>query len=316
MQVILARPRGFCAGVVRAIEIVERALAIHGAPVYVRHEIVHNQHVVGELRAKGAVFVDELTDVPTGAVTIFSAHGVGRNVEAEANARGLRVLDGTCPLVTKVHSQGRQYVARGYALILIGHAGHPEVIGTMGQIDGSVLLVQTVDDIDKLPLAPDARVAYVTQTTLSVDDTRSIIEALRRRFPQIIGPDTSDICYATQNRQAAVRNLCKRVDAVIVVGAPNSSNSLRLREIAEQSGVPSYLVENGSGLRAEWLHGVQILGMTASASAPEAMVDDVISALRGLTQVSIETMPGIEETLVFRVPAQFRDTMAAHSHQT
>lgn len=247
MRVILAQPRGFCAGVVRAIEIVDRALQQHGAPVYVRHEIVHNRHVVENLRNKGARFVEELDEVPHGAVAIFSAHGVAQTVERDAQTRGLDVLDATCPLVTKVHVQGRQYVAAGRRLILIGHAGHPEVEGTIGQIPAEVILVQSEAEVDTLTLPVDTPVAYVTQTTLSVDDTRGIIEALQRRFTDIVGPDTRDICYATQNRQAAVRELSGQVDVLLVVGATNSSNSNRLREIGTESGVPSYLVAGRLG---------------------------------------------------------------------
>jgi 4-hydroxy-3-methylbut-2-enyl diphosphate reductase len=280
MQVILAQPRGFCAGVVRAIETVERALERHGAPVYVRHEIVHNKAVVDGLRAKGARFVEALDAVPAGAVTIFSAHGVARAVEADAGARGLHVLDATCPLVAKVHLQGRQYAAQGRVVILIGHAGHPEVEGTMGQIDGRVLLVQSEREVDALDLGADTPVAYVTQTTLSVDDTRGVIAALQRRFHDIVGPDVRDICYATQNRQRAVRDLCRQVDVLLVVGATNSSNSNRLREIGAESGIPSYLLADGGELDAAWVAGARAVGITAGASAPEAMVAHVIDALR------------------------------------
>ena len=253
MQVILAQPRGFCAGVVRAIEIVERALQKYGPPVYVRHEIVHNRHVVESLKAKGARFVENLSEVPPNAMTIFSAHGVARAIEDEAEARELPVLDATCPLVTKVHKQAMRYVTQGRALILIGHAGHPEVEGTMGRISGPVFLVQTENDVDSLPIAIDAPVAYVTQTTLSVDDTRNIIAALKRRFTNIVGPETSDICYATQNRQTAVRELSKLADVILVVGAKNSSNSNRLREIGAEAGTPSYLIADGSELKPEWV---------------------------------------------------------------
>src|SRR5437762_6121802 len=282
MKVILAQPRGFCAGVVRAIEIVERALEKYGPPVYVRHEIVHNKHVVESLKAKGAVFVEELSDVPADAVTVFSAHGVAKSVEDEAEARRLPVLNATCPLVTKVHNQGKRYVGQGRKLILIGHAGHPEVEGTMGQIPSPVILVQNEAEVAALDLPSDTPVAYVTQTTLSVDDTQDIIAALQRKFSDIVGPETRDICYATQNRQSAVRELCKLVDLMLVVGAANSSNSNRLREIGSEEGVPSYLVADGSELNAEWLKGVKTVGITAGASAPEVRVDDVISALRRL----------------------------------
>jgi 4-hydroxy-3-methylbut-2-enyl diphosphate reductase len=307
MRVILAQPRGFCAGVVRAIEIVDRALQRHGAPVYVRHEIVHNRHVVENLRGKGARFVEELDEVPHGAVAIFSAHGVAQSVERDAQARGLDVLDATCPLVTKVHVQGRQYVAAGRTLILIGHAGHPEVEGTIGQIPGKVLLVQSEAEVATLDLPEDTPLAYVTQTTLSVDDTRGIIEALTRRFSNIVGPDTRDICYATQNRQAAVRELSAQVDVLLVVGATNSSNSNRLREIGAETGVPSYLVADGSELKAEWFAGAQAVGITAGASAPEEMVDHVIDALRALGPVEVSTMAGREEKVEFKLPAKLME---------
>ncbi|MGN6317434.1 4-hydroxy-3-methylbut-2-enyl diphosphate reductase [Trinickia sp.] len=311
MRVILAQPRGFCAGVVRAIEIVDRALQRHGAPVYVRHEIVHNRHVVENLRNKGARFVEELDEVPHGAVAIFSAHGVAQSVEHDAQARGLDVLDATCPLVTKVHVQGRQYVAAGRTLILIGHAGHPEVEGTIGQIPGKVLLVQSEAEVEKLDLPLDTPLAYVTQTTLSVDDTRGIIEALTRRFSNIVGPDTRDICYATQNRQAAVRELSEQVDVLLVVGATNSSNSNRLREIGAESGVASYLVADGTELKAEWFTGAQTVGITAGASAPEEMVEHVIDALRALGPVEVSTMAGREEKVEFKLPSKLTEPDAA-----
>ncbi|MCF2135382.1 MULTISPECIES: 4-hydroxy-3-methylbut-2-enyl diphosphate reductase [Burkholderiaceae] len=304
MQVILAQPRGFCAGVVRAIEIVERALQKYGAPVYVRHEIVHNRHVVESLKAKGARFIDELSEAPPGAVTIFSAHGVAKAVEDEAHERGLRVLNATCPLVTKVHLQGKNYLKNGRQVILIGHAGHPEILGTMGQIDGPVSLVQTEADVERLDIPVDTPVSYVTQTTLSVDETRGIIAALKRRFTDIVGPDTKDICYATQNRQTAVRELCKRADVLLVVGATNSSNSNRLREIGAESGVPSYLLADGSELNPQWVRGANTIGITAGASAPESMVNDVIDALRRLGPVDVSVMDGIEENIQFRLPAE------------
>jgi len=303
MQVILAQPRGFCAGVVRAIEIVERALERHRAPVYVRHEIVHNKAVVDGLRAKGAVFVETLDAVPARALTIFSAHGVAREVEADAGARDLQVLDATCPLVAKVHIQGRQYAAAGRVVILIGHAGHPEVEGTMGQIDGRVLLVQDEREAEALDLAPSTPLAYVTQTTLSVDDTRGVIKALQRRFSDIVGPDVRDICYATQNRQRAVRELCRQVDVLLVVGAANSSNSNRLREIGAESGIPSYLLADGGELDPDWVAGARAVGITAGASAPEAMVAHVIDALRALAPVEVSAMDGIEEHVEFKLPA-------------
>ncbi|HTR09681.1 MAG TPA: 4-hydroxy-3-methylbut-2-enyl diphosphate reductase [Paraburkholderia sp.] len=308
---ILAQPRGFCAGVVRAIEIVDRALQKHGAPVYVRHEIVHNRHVVENLRNKGARFVEELDEVPEGAVAIFSAHGVAKTVERAAEERELDVLDATCPLVTKVHVQGRQYVAAGRTLILIGHAGHPEVEGTIGQIPGTVLLVQSEADVAKLDLPLDKPLAYVTQTTLSVDDTRGIIDALLARFTDIVGPDTRDICYATQNRQAAVRELSELVEVLLVVGATNSSNSNRLREIGSETGVQSYLVADGSEVKAEWFANAQTVGITAGASAPEEMVENVIDALRALGPVEVSTMAGREEKVEFKLPSKLLQPLVA-----
>ena len=307
LKVILSQPRGFCAGVVRAIEIVERALRKYGPPVYVRHEIVHNRHVVERLKAKGAHFVENLDDIPQGAVTIFSAHGVPRAVVDEAVARDLPVLDATCPLVTKVHNEARRYVARGRTLILIGHAGHPEVEGTMGQVSDPVYLVQTEKDVELLDLPNDAPVAYVTQTTLSIDDTRGIIAALQKRFSDIVGPDTRDICYATQNRQTAVRELSTLVDVILVVGAKNSSNSNRLREIGEEAGIPAYLIADGSELDASWLQGAATVGITAGASAPEVLVEDVIEALRRIGSVEVSTLPGREENLEFRLPTALAD---------
>jgi 4-hydroxy-3-methylbut-2-enyl diphosphate reductase len=304
MKVILAQPRGFCAGVVRAIEIVERALEKYGPPVYVRHEIVHNKHVVESLKAKGAVFVEDVSEVPDNAVTIFSAHGVAKSVEDEASARNLPVLNATCPLVTKVHNQGKRYVGQGRQLILIGHAGHPEVVGTMGQIPSPVILVQSEADVEKLELPIDTPVAYVTQTTLSVDDTQGIIQALQRKFPNIVGPETRDICYATQNRQTAVRDLSKLVDVILVVGATNSSNSNRLREIGEESGLPSYLIADGSELDPKWLEGAKVVGLTAGASAPEVLVEDVIDRLRRLGPVEVSIMDGRQEKIEFRLPAE------------
>lgn len=304
MEVILAQPRGFCAGVVRAIEIVERALQKYGPPVYVRHEIVHNKYVVESLKAKGAVFVEDLHEVPANAVTVFSAHGVARSVEEEAAKRNLPVLNATCPLVTKVHNQGKRYVSKGRRLILIGHEGHPEVVGTMGQVPGPVTLVQSVEDVAALEMPSDTPLAYITQTTLSVDDTRDIIAALEERFPDIQGPDTRDICYATQNRQSAVRDLSKVVDIILVVGAKNSSNSNRLREIGTEVGVPSYLVADGSEVKAEWLKDIKKVGITAGASAPEVLVDDVIESLRRLGPVSVSVLPGREENIEFRLPSE------------
>ena len=310
MRVILAQPRGFCAGVVRAIEIVERALEKYGPPVYVRHEIVHNKHVVEDLKAKGARFVEELSEVPPDAVTIFSAHGVPKAVVNDAMQRGLPILDATCPLVTKVHNQGKRYVSNGRILILIGHAGHPEVEGTMGQIPGPVYLVQTEAEVETLDIPIDAPVAYVTQTTLSVDDTRGIIAALEKRFTNITGPDIKDICYATQNRQTAVRELSKLVDVILVVGAKNSSNSNRLREIGTEVGVPSYLIADGSELDPAWVKDAETVGLTAGASAPEVLVEDVINKLRSLGPVEVETLPGRQETIEFRLPVELNRARA------
>ncbi|WP_243048664.1 4-hydroxy-3-methylbut-2-enyl diphosphate reductase [Dyella sp. RRB7] len=304
MKVLLAQPRGFCAGVVRAIDIVERALQRFGAPVYVHHEIVHNRHVVDDLRRKGAVFVEDLVDVPEGAHAIFSAHGVGRSVEALARRRQLQVLDATCPLVSKVHGQGRRYAAEGRTVLLIGHAGHPEVVGTMDQIPGTVVLVQSVAEAEALDLPADTPLAYISQTTLSVDDTHRIIEVLTRRFPGLIGPDVGDICYATQNRQGAVRELMGQVDVMLVVGSPNSSNSRRLQEIAAEAGLPSYLLADGSELRPEWVSGARRVGLTAGASAPEASVNDVIDALRRLAPVELVPMDGRREKAVFPLPVE------------
>ena len=307
MRVILAQPRGFCAGVVRAIEIVERALKKYGPPVYVRHEIVHNKRVVETLKAKGARFVENLSEIPPNAVTIFSAHGVSRNVQEDAKKRGLPVLDATCPLVSKVHNQGKHYVGQGRVLILIGHVGHPEVEGTMGQIPGPVFLVQTEKEVETLNIPPNTPVAYITQTTLSVDDTRGIIAALQRRFPDIEGPDTRDICYATQNRQSAVRKLSALVDVILVVGATNSSNSNRLREIGEEAGKPTYLIADGRELKPEFVRGARVVGLTAGASAPEVLVEEVIDALRRFGPVEISTLEGREETVQFRLPAEVAD---------
>jgi len=307
MRVMLAQPRGFCAGVIRAIDIVERSIDRFGAPVYVRHEIVHNRHVVDGLKAKGAVFVDELSEIPDGGTTIFSAHGVARSVVDEAAARGLPVVDATCPLVAKVHFQGRRFAARGRALILIGHAGHPEVEGTIGQVDGPVRLVSTEADVAELDLADDAPVAYVTQTTLSVDETARVIAALRRRFTDLVGPHTTDICYATQHRQSAVRALCEISDIILVVGSSNSSNSNRLCEIGREYGLPSYLIADASAIDPAWLHGKSVIGLTAGASAPEVLVSGVIEALGRLCEIEVTPMGGTRETVEFRLPVGLRD---------
>ena len=309
MRVVLAQPRGFCAGVERAIAIVERALDRWGPPIYVRHEIVHNRHVVDDLRRRGAVFVDELSEVPPGAMTVFSAHGVASRVEELARERRLPVLDATCPLVAKVHAEGRRYAASGREVVLVGHAGHAEVEGTVGQIPGRVHLVQTVEDVAALEVADPRWLAYVTQTTLSVDDTRSIIAALQARFPDIVGPDVRDICYATQNRQQAVRDLAARVDIILVVGSRNSSNSNRLREIGAELGRPSYLVEDALALRPEWFAGVEAVGLTAGASAPEMLVQGVIDGLRALASVEVSTLPGVAEDVKFKFPAELSETV-------
>ena len=308
MKVVLAQPRGFCAGVERAIDIVEKALETYGPPVYVRHEIVHNRHVVDSLRAKGAVFVEELDEVPEGKIAIFSAHGVSRTVEQDAESRHLQVIDATCPLVSKVHVEGRRYAAQGREVILIGHAGHPEVEGTMGQVPGGVHLISTAADVGKLQVQDPGKLAYVTQTTLSVDDTRDVIEALKRRFPAIVGPDTKDICYATQNRQRAARELAKIVDVVLVVGAPNSSNSNRLREIAAESGVPSYLIEDARALDPRWLEGATSVGITAGASAPDTLVEELVDRLREMTAIEVAVLPGVTENVRFRIPTQLADS--------
>ena len=304
MRVILAQPRGFCAGVVRAIEIVEQALDRFGAPVYVRHEIVHNRHVVESLKAKGARFVEDLSEVPPGAVTIFSAHGVSSAVEMDAKARGLSVLDAVCPLVAKVHHEGQRYIDQGRIVILIGHAGHPEIEGTMGQLKGEVHLIQSKDDVGRLDISADAPIAYITQTTLSVDDTRATIAAVKNRFKDVVGPETRDICYATQNRQTAVRELAGVVELILVVGSSNSSNSNRLREIGAEGGIPSYLVADGSDLKPEWFDGKTTIGLTAGASAPEVLVDDVIEALGRYGPVEVSILSGIEEKVHFRLPQE------------
>lgn len=302
MEVLLAQPRGFCAGVDRAIEIVERALAIHGAPVHVRHEIVHNRYVVDELRAKGAVFVDELDEVPAGGIVIFSAHGVPKAVQADAAARGLRVFDATCPLVTKVHIEVAKMRAAGREIVMIGHEGHPEVEGTMGQAEGGMYLVETVGEVEKLQVRDPDALAYVTQTTLSLDDAAEVIAALKRRFPTIAEPKKADICYATQNRQDAVKFMAPQVDVVIVVGSVNSSNSNRLREVAERFGVPAHLVDGADNIDPSWVQGRQRIGVTAGASAPEVLVDAVVSRLRALGAGSVRPLTGVQESVVFPLP--------------
>ncbi len=311
MRVVLAQPRGFCAGVERAIEIVERALEKYGPPIYVRHEIVHNRHVVERLRAKGARFVDEIDEVPPGAVTIFSAHGVASDIERRAGERGLPVIDATCPLVSKVHIEGQRYANQGREIVLIGHAGHPEIEGTMGRITGRVHLISRPEEVAGLRLTDPNKLAFITQTTLSVDDTRAVIDALKARFPAIVGPDTKDICYATQNRQRAARELAKIVDVVLVVGAPNSSNSNRLREIAAECGVPSYLIEDAAALDRCWLEGARSVGITAGASAPDVLVEELVTRLREMAGAEVEFLPGVTENVRFRMPPQLADTPAS-----
>ena len=302
LKILLANPRGFCAGVVRAIDIVERALTLGKNPVYVRHEIVHNKHVVETLKGRGAVFVDETDQIPEGALTIFSAHGVSKDVERAAAERRLDVIDATCPLVHKVHNEGRRYAERGFDVILIGHAGHPEVEGTRGQIGGRLHVVGTLADIAALQIADPDKVAFVTQTTLSVDDTRDLIAALRARYPAIIGPDTRDICYATQNRQRAVKEMTRAANLVLVIGSANSSNSNRLRELAEADGVPSYLIDGPQSLDPAWLDGVACMGLTAGASAPETLVEATLAALARWRTISVEILAGREENVVFKTP--------------
>lgn len=304
LNIVLAQPRGFCAGVDRAIEIVERALELYGAPIYVRHEIVHNKWVVDDLKAKGVIFVQEVNEVPDGAITVFSAHGISEKVENAAKLRDLPVIDATCPLVTKVHKEAQRHEAEGLELVLIGHAGHPEVEGTSGRVKQKVHLVQTADDVAQLNVQNPDKLAYVTQTTLSVDDTKIIIEALRARFPSITGPDLRDICYATQNRQNAVRELAKQVDLLLVVGAKNSSNSNRLRDLGEELGVTSYLLADYNELKPEWFDGVHTVGITAGASAPEHLVQGVVEAIGKLYPSNVTTMQGKRESTKFKLPIE------------
>ncbi|MDX1588978.1 MAG: 4-hydroxy-3-methylbut-2-enyl diphosphate reductase [Oleiphilaceae bacterium] len=310
MQIKLANPRGFCAGVDRAIEIVNRALDVYGAPIYVRHEVVHNKYVVDNLRERGAVFVDELDEVPDDAWVIFSAHGVSQAVQMEARERGLQVFDATCPLVTKVHMEVMTYSREGRECILIGHAGHPEVEGTMGQYDrrngGDIYLVENASDVARLAVKDPQKLAYVTQTTLSMDDTARVIEALRERFPAIVGPRKDDICYATQNRQDAVKQLASDCDLMLVVGSPNSSNSNRLRELAERMGTTAYLIDNAEQIDPAWLKGVAVTGITAGASAPEVLVGQVVQRLRDLGGDVPENMDGRPENIVFSMPKALR----------
>lgn len=305
MRLLLAAPRGFCAGVDRAIEIVERALERYGAPVYVRHEIVHNRYVVDTLKAKGAVFVEELSEVPDGVPVVFSAHGVPKAVPAEATARGLDWLDATCPLVSKVHRQAERQIEAGRHIVFVGHKGHPEVIGTLGQVPaGTITLVETEADVVALTFPADAPLAFLTQTTLSVDDTAGIVKALRQRFPQIVGPKAEDICYATSNRQAAVKTIAPQCQLVLVIGAPNSSNSLRLVEVAERCGAAARLVQRGSDIADAWFEGVEVMGLTAGASAPEELVREVIDRIAAIRAVSVEQVVTAEEKMVFKLPKQ------------
>lgn len=315
MEIILANPRGFCAGVNRAIEIVERALETFGAPIYVRHEVVHNRYVVDNLRDRGAVFVEDLTEVPEKATVIFSAHGVSKKVQQEAKERSLQIFDATCPLVTKVHIEVADHARTGREVVLIGHAGHPEVEGTMGQYDskrarGSIYLVETTGDIESLEVKNTENLAYVTQTTLSIADTQIMIDALKRRFPKIVGPKKDDICYATQNRQDAVTDLTERCDAILVVGSPNSSNSNRLREIAEQLGKPAYLIDSAKNLDRKWFTGIKAIGITAGASAPEILVQEVIEKLKSWGGKTTTENKGIEEQVVFALPRELRNRTA------
>jgi 4-hydroxy-3-methylbut-2-enyl diphosphate reductase len=308
IKILLAQPRGFCAGVERAIEIVERALEIHGAPVYVRHEIVHNKRVVETLRKKGAIFVDEIAEIPDNSMTIFSAHGISEYVEKEARDRNLPVIDATCPLVSKVHREGQFHANKNRDVILIGHAGHPEVEGTMGRIPGTVHLVTNIEDVSTIGPINENEVAYVTQTTLSVDDTRDIITALKERFPKIIGPDVRDICYATQNRQQAVREVASDIDLLLVVGAQNSSNSNRLREIGVESGIPSYLIDDAQHFDPRWLDGVETIGITAGASAPEELITELINQLSLFAQIDLRLVAGVEENIQFKLPQELIKT--------
>lgn len=318
LTVVLASPRGFCAGVVRAIEIVERALALYGPPVYVRHEIVHNRHVVSRLSRRGAIFVEDIDAIPPGAVTVFSAHGVSQAVEEAARQRGLDVIDATCPLVSKVHRQGRRFAEKGYSVLLVGHEGHAEVEGTRGQVPGGVTVVGTVDDVAAVQVADPMRVAYVTQTTLSVDDTRQVVDAVKARFPAAVGPELDDICYATQNRQTAVSLMVDDVDLLLVLGSRNSSNSNRLCEIGRKAGIAAHLIDDASEIDPSWLVGVSRVGITAGASAPEDLVQALIARLSDMREVTVETVGDIQETIEFRLPqslqAAIRERESSASH--
>ena len=308
----LAQPRDFCAGVERAITIVERAIELYGPPVYVRHEIVHNKRVVNNLISKGAIFVQELDQIPAGAVTVFSAHGVAQKVEDTANKRELPVLDATCPLVAKVHKEGQRYSSKGYEVVLIGHEGHPEVEGTMGRISGDVYLVSNTEDVKLLQVKNPSKLSYISQTTLSVDDTKVVIEALKERFPEIEGPDVKDICYATQNRQSAVRDLVGHVNLILVVGAKNSSNSNRLRDLGEESGVDTYLIETADDLDRKWFDNVESIGISSGASTPDELVKEVMNRISTFREIKIEMRPGIEENVVFKLPKELVNQQVAN----
>jgi len=313
VEVLLANPRGFCAGVERAISIVERALALHGAPIYVRHEVVHNKYVVEDLRSKGAVFVEALAEIPSGSTVIFSAHGVSKAVRGEAAARGLRVFDATCPLVTKVHVEVAKMREAGREIVMIGHRGHPEVEGTMGQSAKGMHLVETVEDVPRLQVRDPGKISYVTQTTLSVDDASAIVGALKARFPAITGPKKDDICYATQNRQDAVKFMAPQCDVVVVVGSPNSSNSNRLREVAQSRGIEAHMVDSAEQLKAEWVSGKKRVGVTAGASAPEVLVNELIARLKTLGAGSVRQLEGVNESVVFTLPRELGSRAAPRS---
>jgi 4-hydroxy-3-methylbut-2-en-1-yl diphosphate reductase len=307
LKILLARPRGFCAGVVRAIDVVNKAIDRYGAPIYVRHEIVHNKRVVETLRDRGAIFVKELDEIPTGGVTIFSAHGVAEAIETEAGERGLPVIDATCPLVSKVHAEGRRHAAQGMEVIMIGHNGHPEVEGTRGRIPGGVQVVSSIEDVTELNVKDPQKLAFVTQTTLSVDDTRDIISMLRERFPTIEGPDLNDICYATQNRQSSVRDLCGQIDLLLVVGAKNSSNSNRLKEIGTEMKVPSYLIDDADAFDEHWLKGVDTIGITAGASAPEELINELLDKLASIGETTVDEISDLIENIQFKLPKALTD---------
>lgn len=304
LEILLAQPRGFCAGVERAIEIVEQALAIYGAPIYVRHEIVHNKWVVNTLKEKGVIFVKEIDEIPTGGITVFSAHGISEKVEDSAKLRDLPVIDATCPLVTKVHIEAQRYERDGYELILIGHAGHPEVEGTMGRVKNRIHLVESAEDVSKISVEKPDKLAYITQTTLSVDDTKVIIKALHCRFPNIQGPDVKDICYATQNRQNAVRELAKQVDLILVIGSKNSSNSNRLRDLGEEMGVTSYLIDDADAISSHWIDSASAIGITAGASAPEVLVQSVIERIGLIRRTNVRILDGAQENIKFKLPPE------------